>query len=362
MPADGVIRAVDHPYRRNILHILSRGSLTYSQLFASMEPRGGGRGRFNYHLKLLREAGLIQSQENHYGLTEIGEAAVSFLEGVSKHSNARVRLNIPRRHIGPLLGFSILGLASALLVWSILAPVADVPPAPPLEAGWGAPTSIETDAWGNTRTGSGLISRGGIQGLKGVIDNSGNGLAVWTLPETYYSPGVISESRVLQTARFVPGVGWGKITSIDTPWEGAVPSIIAVDGTGSIFALWSGVGSDGASGVYASRFIPSRGWIDTTLLDQAGAGQVSLVNLATSSSERAFAAWLVDGEMYGSLHSNRGWESPVRLGPSEGGWAHIGLNARGDAVVIWQESIVMEGDVYESGGGSDQRRCRPGRE
>ncbi len=331
MPADSVIRAVDHPYRRNILHILARGSLTYSQLFASMEPRGGGRGRFNYHLKVLRESGLIQAQDNHYGLTGSGEAAVAFLEEVNRDSGPRARLNIPRRHIGPLLAFSILGLAAVLLLWSILVPMASVSPVQPLEAGWSVPTSIETGE---------LTARfGKTRPLAAVVADSDNGFAVWTQSVQTFQPGEVAETK-LHTARFVPGTGWGEITSHDVPWRAALDLQMAVDPTGNVSALWVTRPTEDRYQVHVGHLVASGGWATPTLLDQGEAHEVALGEIEASSSGRVIATWMVDGETYASYYSDRGWEAPVRLGPSDtvyGVQYDIVMNAKGDAVALWFE-------------------------
>lgn len=323
--------------------------MTYSQLFASMEPRGGGRGRFNYHLKVLREAGVIQVQESHYGLSETGEAAVSFLEEVNRESNPRGWLNVPRRHVGPLLGFSILGLASALLLWSLLAPTLNVPPAQPLDAGWGVPISLETGEW-ETREGSGLISRGGIRHLTATVDNSGNGLAVWTERVTRQSSGGYSEStEFLHTANFVPGIGWGQITSYDTPWEASSDDWvwdpdenayyrpfdvrIGADAAGNILALWSSHDPSRAWEVHASRLPASRyEWTEPTLLDRGESGHVSLREVEVSASGSAMAVWSVGESVYASSYVVGGWGSPVRF-PRY--LTDVAMKPNGDALAIW---------------------------
>lgn len=356
MAAEGVIRAVDHPYRRNILHILARGALTYSQLFASMEPRGGGRGRFNYHLKVLREAGLIQAQENHYGLTEVGEAAVSFLEGVNANSDPRGRLKISRYHVGPLLGFSILGLASVFLLWSVLAPVANVSPVLPLDAGWGVPTALKTGERG-TLSGSGFIWKDFGSVMTVGVDDMGNGLAVWSETETFYAPGVRTESKFLRAARFVPGVGWDGITSYDRPWKASSGSgpRMAVEATGSVLALWSNSPPGGALEVYASRLIPSTGWVDTTLLDQREASG-GVHEIEVSPSGAAIAAWTVNHEIYAAHYSDQGWGVPEKVSPNEldfdqFGWydvVDIEMNAEGDGVAIWTQGGELWARIFRA--------------
>ncbi len=357
MPADSVIRAVDHPYRRNILHILARGSLTYSQLFASMEPRGGGRGRFNYHLKVLREASLVVVQESEYGLTGTGGAAVTFLEEVNQGSHQPARLNISRRDFIPLLGLSVLILALALVLSVVLGPIQDLPARRSLEIGWSGPMLVET-AEPYTQTAlREAIERHRIMDLSAGVDSSGNGIVAWARHEKKYSPGSISESGVLYAVRFAPGFGWGEKTSFSVPGQSSWTSFgtLDLDAMGSAFALWEGRPSDEVSPIYASRFVPSEGWTAPRLLDQREANGISICKIAASSSDHAIATWVADGgRTHASSYSNRGWESPVRFDPSEsaeggvyGPWGCptlLRVNVHGDTVAIW----VQRGGDRES--------------
>ncbi len=85
------IRALDHPYRQRVLKVLEKGRTTYSDLFTHLEPNGGDRGRFNYHLRSLRNADLVRLTDSLYGLTPRGEAALVLLRDVSEGSEARPR-------------------------------------------------------------------------------------------------------------------------------------------------------------------------------------------------------------------------------------------------------------------------------
>lgn len=53
--------------------------MTYSDLFSRLEPDGGERAGFNYHLRSLRKADLVQLADSLYGLTPEGEAALVWL-------------------------------------------------------------------------------------------------------------------------------------------------------------------------------------------------------------------------------------------------------------------------------------------
>ena len=85
------IRALSHPYRESILKVLEEGRTTYSDLFIHLEPNGDDRGRFNYHLRSLRNADLIRRADSLYYLTPRGEAALVLLKGVSQSTGSRFR-------------------------------------------------------------------------------------------------------------------------------------------------------------------------------------------------------------------------------------------------------------------------------
>lgn len=101
-----VISALDHPYRQDILRVLYKGRTAYSDLFNHLEPNGGERGRFNYHLRSLRNADLVQLEDSQYRLTERGKAALILLRGVSDHPefNPGAREKSPKRDAGRTLG------------------------------------------------------------------------------------------------------------------------------------------------------------------------------------------------------------------------------------------------------------------
>ncbi len=61
---------------------MAKGAATYSDLFGRLEPNGGERARFNYHLRSLRNADLVQLEDSQYRLTERGKAGLIFLHGL----------------------------------------------------------------------------------------------------------------------------------------------------------------------------------------------------------------------------------------------------------------------------------------
>lgn len=116
MPSDDVVRALDHAYRQSILRALRKGPTTYSRLFAAVEPEGSGRGRFNYHVKILREAGLVAVDEDLYRLTSQGDAALVLLEDDLGKAQPRDHWRLSDTVAGSLFGLGVMGLTGLLFV------------------------------------------------------------------------------------------------------------------------------------------------------------------------------------------------------------------------------------------------------
>ncbi len=77
-----MIKAVDHPIRRQFLRILQRDKrTTYSRILRELELT---TGKLNFHLKTL--TGLYEKAvDNSYSLTNDGKLAVSLLDRIDKH-------------------------------------------------------------------------------------------------------------------------------------------------------------------------------------------------------------------------------------------------------------------------------------
>lgn len=103
--------------------------MTYSQLFSRVEEQGRGRGRFNYHLNVLRRAGLVRLEDGAYSLLPAGEAGLILLEeGLSE--NAKEAAGISRRS---LLKLAALAAGAGFVGGSIPALVGYLSSPSPLE-------------------------------------------------------------------------------------------------------------------------------------------------------------------------------------------------------------------------------------
>lgn len=75
-----ILKAVSNEHRVRALKALDEGPQTYSDLMVRLQlDLGRDRGKFTYHLNLLRETGLIQRQDGLYGLTRSGRAVMETL-------------------------------------------------------------------------------------------------------------------------------------------------------------------------------------------------------------------------------------------------------------------------------------------
>lgn len=98
---DAIISALNHPERRQILHIIHRTSgIRYS---AILGETGLTTSKLNYQLNELK--GLIEkTQEGEYNLTELGKRAISIMENIEENLKGDLELtpiieNSRRKHI-----------------------------------------------------------------------------------------------------------------------------------------------------------------------------------------------------------------------------------------------------------------------
>ncbi len=76
-----ILKALSNEHRIRLLRVLEKGAKTYSDLMVHLhlDPERD-RGKFTYHLNLLREVGLIQQQDGFYRLSKSGLAVMETLE------------------------------------------------------------------------------------------------------------------------------------------------------------------------------------------------------------------------------------------------------------------------------------------
>ena len=113
---DAIIRAINHPERRQILQILAKSETRYS---AILGETGLTTSKLNYQLNELQ--GLIEKNiEGDYRLTELGKRAVNILQNINENLNDDIELapiiqNSRHKHIKKQLN-TIFGLFMASII------------------------------------------------------------------------------------------------------------------------------------------------------------------------------------------------------------------------------------------------------
>lgn len=86
------LKALANEHRIQLLRALEQGPKTYSDLLVQLRwDLGRDRGKFTYHLNLLREAGLVEQRDGFYHLTLTGEAAMRAFETSELPVESRLR-------------------------------------------------------------------------------------------------------------------------------------------------------------------------------------------------------------------------------------------------------------------------------
>lgn len=170
-----------------------------------------------------------------------------------------------------------------------------------------------------------------------AADDRGSVVAVWTLP-------VQDQARLVAARRSAAGQ-WEppRVLDDNLPIQ-AHPALVAL-GDGRFVALWHAPGPGGRRAVYRSM-LDDRGWsaretvlaspsVDASIYQVAAAGGHALALLATYAGGET-GLWGVRRDPV------RGWQEAQRFATVQSGTAAIGgaraaLNARGTAMVVWQQ-------------------------
>ncbi|MDF1537932.1 MAG: helix-turn-helix domain-containing protein [Candidatus Thorarchaeota archaeon] len=86
--SENVLKALSSSTRRTIMRQVSeKGSATYTEIMhvLGLDPSLMS-GKFNYHLKELNEAGLIERVNSDYKITDLGKKALILVDQVAKES------------------------------------------------------------------------------------------------------------------------------------------------------------------------------------------------------------------------------------------------------------------------------------
>ena len=177
------------------------------------------------------------------------------------------------------------------------------------------------------------------------MDGLGNAMAVW---HQYGTP----ESDIWAN-RYVAGVGWGTPELLEEFDAGNARNVVVgYDGHGNALAVWTQF--DGfRENVSANRYVAGVGWGDAVLIETDDTGHAQYPRVAVNADGYAFAAWNQnDGDRF-NLWANRfvpdvGWEDAVAVeaAPGECGFASIGIDGAGNAIVAWSQDDYGSYSIY----------------
>ena len=92
--SENVLKALSSSKRREIMkHISDKGSATYTELMQVLGLDQSMSGTFNYHLKELNEAGLIERTNSDYIITEAGMKALIFVDDIAREAKDEAKVD-----------------------------------------------------------------------------------------------------------------------------------------------------------------------------------------------------------------------------------------------------------------------------
>ncbi len=133
---EGILKALSNSTRREIIRMISeKGSASYTEMMQvlGLDPSLES-GTFNYHLKELAEAGLIESINGEYRISTLGRNALILIDQVRKEPQVdrygvlsaaismspREELQLFKAQLGTGLGFAIIVFSIAAM-WMTVA-------------------------------------------------------------------------------------------------------------------------------------------------------------------------------------------------------------------------------------------------
>jgi hypothetical protein len=177
-------------------------------------------------------------------------------------------------------------------------------------------------------------------------DQHGNSLAVWE---------EAAGTRYNIWAQHRPaGKAWSAATQIKTPGSGnAHRPRIAFDRNGNALAIWEQADGDRV-GIWSSHFVAAMGWGNATRVE-SGVGKASTPDIAIDSKGHAVAVWHQLEGTQTQVWANRylafsGWgqAAPIAGGTNDALNPRVSVDAKGNAVVLWQQFDKSSADIWAS--------------
>lgn len=178
----------------------------------------------------------------------------------------------------------------------------------------------------------------GYNGYDVVMDDAGNGLAVWTQGD--------GAQYNLNYRTYTPGSGWGAAGLVEYNPDSVYDPQLAIDGAGNIMVVWYQMES-GSYDVWANRFDVSSGWGGAEKIENTDRHAMG-ARIGMDSSGNAIAVWYQYSDTGADIKSNRyivgsGWGTEEVVDSQSQGHAYspqIAVNSKGDALVAWEHNTT----------------------
>ena len=176
-----------------------------------------------------------------------------------------------------------------------------------------------------------------------AMDAAGNATVVW-------SQGGGPASSIRST-RFAPGVGWSAVEVIESfsDWGSQVwLGEVAMDRFGNAIVVW-GRSFGPRLSVAASRYVPRSGWGVPAELEVVDGGNGPKPRVGLDSQGNAIVVWSTNLLKFDEPGPSRVWANRYEVGVgwrgeraldlgAGGAWdPQVGMDARGNAIVVWQQ-------------------------
>ncbi|MEZ5418168.1 MAG: hypothetical protein R2708_12585 [Vicinamibacterales bacterium] len=164
-----------------------------------------------------------------------------------------------------------------------------------------------------------------------AVDGLGNAVAAWLQR-------ISSSEALVKVSRREAGSGtWSPPATLAGPIATSGSLEIAADAQGHALAVWSAVSASGTA-VMAARFEAGSGtWQPAVMLSATGGA----ADLAMNQGGQAVAAWTDAAGLAAARYDTTGgtWVAPATITSDRPFSARLGVDAAGNAIVVWQTAV-----------------------
>jgi len=175
-----------------------------------------------------------------------------------------------------------------------------------------------------------------------TMDGNGNAVVVW-----YQSNGALYH---IWSNRYVMGVGWGTAELLDYNIRGTSVPQVAMDGIGSVVAVWQESDGGSQTSIWANRYVLGVGWGTAQPIEFDSAGSAVAPQVSIDNSGNAVAVWSQSDGIRNNIVVNRyvvgtGWGTAELIESDNAGDAEkpqISMDSSGNALVVWDADGWVE--------------------